>query len=68
MLVLSRKTHEEICIGSNIHVTVVAIQGGKVKIGIEAPREVPVHRKEVQQRRHSDAEVIPAKASRAGIA
>jgi carbon storage regulator len=47
MLVLSRKKGESIIILENIVVTVVGIQGDKVRLGIEAPRDVPVHRREV---------------------
>lgn len=47
MLVLSRKKNETIMIGDNIVVTVVDIRGDKVRIGIEAPKEVAVHRSEV---------------------
>ena len=47
MLVLSRHRDEEIVIGDNIIVTIVDIRGDKVRLGIEAPQEVPVHRQEV---------------------
>jgi carbon storage regulator len=47
MLVLSRKLGEKICIGENICVTVVDIDRGKIRLGIEAPREVPVFRQEL---------------------
>jgi len=47
MLVLSRKLGERIYIGDDICVTVVAIDRGKVRLGIEAPRSVPVHRQEI---------------------
>ncbi len=47
MLVLSRKLGEKICIGDDIYITVVAIDRGKVRLGIEAPRSVPVHREEI---------------------
>jgi carbon storage regulator len=50
MLVLSRKTPEKIVIDGNIRVVVVAISGDRVKLGIEAPQNIPVHRAEVQQR------------------
>ncbi len=47
MLVLSRKKSESIVINDDIVVTVVEVRGDKVRLGIQAPREVPVHRKEV---------------------
>jgi len=47
MLVLSRKKGESLVIGDNIAVTVIEIRGDKVRLGIEAPRDVTVHREEV---------------------
>jgi len=47
MLVLSRKRNESIMIGDDIEVSVLAVAGGKVRMGIEAPRDIPVFRKEV---------------------
>ena len=47
MLVLSRKRDERIIIGGNIVITVVEVRGDKVRLGIEAPVDVPVHRQEV---------------------
>lgn len=47
MLVLSRKRDESIMIGDNIKITVVDIRGDKVRFGIEAPADVPVHREEI---------------------
>ena len=47
MLVLSRKKNESIVINDNVVVTVVEVRGDKVRIGIEAPRDVTVHRQEV---------------------
>jgi carbon storage regulator len=47
MLVLTRKTDESIIIRDNIAVTVIEIRGDRVRLGIEAPRDVPVHRREV---------------------
>lgn len=44
---LSRNVGETICVGDNIRLTVVDIKDGKVRLGIEAPKEVPVHRQEV---------------------
>ena len=47
MLVLSRQRDESIIIGDNVVVTVVDIRGDKVRLGIQAPQEIPVHRREV---------------------
>ena len=47
MLVLSRKENESIVINENIKIIVAEIQGSKVRLAIEAPKEVPVHRREV---------------------
>lgn len=47
MLVLSRKKNESIVVNDAIVITVVEIRGDKVRLGIEAPREVPIHRSEV---------------------
>lgn len=47
MLVLSRKINESIMIGDSIEIKVIAIEGDSVRLGIEAPREVQIHRKEI---------------------
>jgi len=47
MLVLSRRKNESIIINDDVMITIVEIRGDKVRVGIEAPKEVPVHRKEV---------------------
>jgi carbon storage regulator len=47
MLVLSRKKDESIVINNDITIVVVEIRGDKVRLGVEAPKEVPVHRREV---------------------
>ena len=59
MLVLSRKCNEKIVIDEKIVVTIIDIRGDKVRIGIEAPKEVPIHRSEVYEalRRAFEAEV-----------
>lgn len=60
MLVLSRQRDESIFIGDNIKITIVDIRGDKVRLGIEAPSEVPVHRQEVYeaiQRQNRNGEV-----------
>ena len=50
MLVLSRKCGEVITIGNGVTVTVLAVRGDRVKIGVVAPAEVPVHRQEIHER------------------
>jgi carbon storage regulator len=52
MLVLSRKPNQRIRIGDNIEIVVVDIGAGRVRLGIECPRSVPVHRQEVYCRIH----------------
>ncbi len=52
MLVLSRKKNESIVINNDIIITVVEIRGDKVRLGIVAPKEVPVHRQEVYEAIH----------------
>jgi carbon storage regulator len=47
MLVLTRKVDESITVGTNITVTVLEIRGGQVRLGIDAPKQMPVHRTEV---------------------
>ena len=49
MLVLSRQKDESIMIGDNVEITIVDVRGDKVRLGIVAPREVPVHRREVYE-------------------
>jgi carbon storage regulator len=48
MLVLSRKKNERIVIGENIVITIVEIRGDKIRIGIDAPKDIPVDREEVR--------------------
>lgn len=60
MLVLSRKRDESIVIAGNITVTVVDIRGDKVRLGISAPAEVPVHRREVYDAIKRDEAAVPA--------
>jgi carbon storage regulator len=62
MLVLSRKRDESIVIAGNITITVVDIRGDKVRLGIAAPAEVPVHRREVYDAIKRDEASAPATA------
>jgi carbon storage regulator len=61
MLVLSRKRDERIIIGDNIVITIVDVRGDKVRIGIEAPPEIPVNRQEVADamKRAAEAQPVP---------
>ena len=56
MLVLSRQSDETIIIGDNIRITIVEVRGDKVRIGIDAPRDVAVHRQEIYDAIRRDAE------------
>lgn len=47
MLVLTRKENETICIGDDIRLTIMEIRGGNVRVGIEAPKDVSIHRLEL---------------------
>ena len=49
MLVLSRQKDESIVIGDDIEITIVDVRGDKVRLGINAPREISVHRKEIYE-------------------
>src|SRR5437588_10943959 len=64
MLVLSRKKNESIVINNDVIVTVVEIRGDKVRLGIVAPKEVPVHRQEVYDAIHGK---VPAGATPAPV-
>ena len=70
MLVLSRQRDESIIIGDNIVITIVDVRGDKVRLGIEAPREVSVHRREVyeaiQRENREAAQIRPDEARRIG--
>jgi len=58
MLILTRKVGEAIMIGENIVVKVLGVRSGQVKIGIEAPRDLPVHRQEIFERIKSEEQSV----------
>ncbi len=58
MLVLTRKSNQSIMIGDDIEISVLAIMGEKVRIGIQAPRSVPVFRREVYVEIQEDQETV----------
>ncbi len=66
MLVLSRVKNESIIIGGNIEVVVVDVRGDKVRLGITAPKEVRVDRKEIHEARMADAVKAAAEAAEQG--
>jgi len=63
MLVLSRKKNEQIMIGDDVVITIVDVRGDKVRIGIEAPAHVPVHRHEIFLALQQAAQATPAVAN-----
>jgi carbon storage regulator len=64
MLVLTRKVGEKITIGDNITITVLEISGGRIRFGIEAPRDVPILRAEIAPEQ-KDKHVAAAKKAKA---
>ncbi|MDQ3609149.1 MAG: carbon storage regulator CsrA [Actinomycetota bacterium] len=72
MLVLTRKSNQSIMIGDDIEITVLSVMGEKVRIGIQAPREIPVFRQEVyieiqeERRQERPPEAVPASGGHGG--
>jgi carbon storage regulator len=70
MLVLTRKSNQSIMIGDDVEVSVLSVMGEKVRIGIQAPQEIPVFRKEIYLEIHRDDELgareQPVEATDAG--
>ena len=50
MLILTRRINESLKLGNDISVTVLGVKGNQIRIGVEAPKETPVHREEIYQR------------------
>jgi carbon storage regulator len=58
MLILTRRTGETLHIGEDVEVTVMAVNGSQVRIGIKAPRDVAVDREEIAERKQRDRELL----------
>jgi carbon storage regulator len=56
MLILTRRANEAICIGDSIRVSVVAVNGNRTRLGIQAPKHIPVDRKEIRDAKKSAEE------------
>jgi carbon storage regulator len=68
LLVLTRKSNQSIMIGDDIEISVLSVMGEKVRIGIQAPQEIPVFRKEIYLEIHrEDAEAAPAEGATAEV-
>jgi carbon storage regulator len=63
MLILTRRVGETLMIGDSVTVTVLGVKGNQVRIGINAPKDVAVHREEIYQRIHQDDDADPADKS-----
>ncbi len=59
MLILTRRIGESIRIDDNVTITVLGVKGSQVRIGVDAPREVQVHREEIYQRVHDEEDQEP---------
>lgn len=57
MLILTRKTGEKVMIGDNVELTVLGIKGNQVRVGVDAPKDIAVHREEVYLRIQNEKEM-----------
>lgn len=59
MLILTRRVDESLVIGDNVTVTILGVKGNQVRIGVDAPRDVTVHREELAQKQDSREHKLP---------
>jgi carbon storage regulator len=67
MLILTRKVGERLIIGTDVTVTILSLKGNQIRIGIDAPREVKVHREEVFERIKKERETLSVVSSTGGF-
>lgn len=60
MLILTRRTGETINIGDDVQITVLGVRGNQVRLGLIAPKEIPIHREEIYERIKREQEAVPA--------
>lgn len=67
MLILTRRVGETVMIGDDVTVTVLGVKGNQVRVGVNAPKEVPVHREEIYERIRHETDAANAAAKRGAI-
>ncbi|MDX1605645.1 MAG: carbon storage regulator CsrA [Candidatus Competibacterales bacterium] len=67
MLILTRRVGETLMIGDDVQVTVLAVKGHQIRLGIQAPRDVPVHREEIYRRIQAEKNIANTPASQEAV-